>query len=132
MSVFESKVQISKSSEEVFTFLSDFNNHRELMPEMISDWNSDLDTAVFSFQNMAKLSMKISERQQASRVLIVPNQQVPFPIQMEWKISPLNETTTEVTLSITAELNMMLKMVASGPLNTLVSAQTKKLKELLS
>lgn len=130
MSIFESTVNINKPASEVYRFLADFNNHRELMPEGISDWSSDNDSALFTFQGMARLSMKISDRQENQSVLIVPNQQVPFPIQMEWNLSA-EGAGTRVHLKLSAELNMMMKMMASAPLNKLVNAQTEKLQGLL-
>lgn len=130
MSIFESTVNINKPAAEVYRFLADFNNHRELMPEGISDWSSDNDSALFTFQGMARLSMKISDRQENQSVLIVPNQQVPFPIQMEWNLSA-EGAGTRVHLKLSAELNMMMKMMASAPLNKLVNAQTEKLQGLL-
>ena len=131
MSIFESKAEINKPVTEVFNFLSDFNNHQKLMPENISNWSSTPDEASFSVQNMAKLVLKISNRIPNQTIIIVPAAEVPFNVEMRWVVADLGNNTTEAILTISAELNMMMKMMASGPLQKLVNHQTEALKKLV-
>ena len=131
MSIFESKAEINKPVTEVFNFLSDFNNHQKLMPENINNWSSTPDEASFSVQNMAKLVLKISNRIPNQTIIIVPAAEVPFNVEMRWVVADLGNNTTEAILTISAELNMMMKMMASGPLQKLVNHQTEALKKLV-
>lgn len=132
MTVFESKENIRRPVEEVYAFLADFNNHEQLMPEMISDWRSNADEASFSIQNMAKLALKISNRIANTSVIIVPGSQVPFHVEMRWLVADMGDNTTEVVLTVSAELNMMMKMMASGPLKKLTEHEVATLKKALS
>lgn len=132
MTVFESKENIRRPVEEVYAFLADFNNHEQLMPEMISDWRSNADEASFSIQNMAKLALKISNRIANTSVIIVPGSQVPFHVEMRWLVADMGDNTTEVVLTVSAELNMMMKMMASGPLKKLTEHEVAALKKALS
>jgi len=131
MSIFESKVAIDKPVADVYKFLSDFNNHQQLMPDNISDWSSTTDEARFSVQNMAKLALKISNRIENQTIIIVPTAEVPFNVEMRWVLADLGNNTTEAILTISAELNMMMKMLASGPLKKLVEQQTEALRKLV-
>ncbi len=131
MTVFESKETINKSVSEVYAFLSDFNNHKGLMPEEISDWKSTTDQASFSVKNMANLNVKIAERKENEDILILPAQEVPFNVEMRWKLRPAGEHATEAHLVIGAELNMMMKMVAGGAIKKLTQQQTSRLKDAL-
>lgn len=131
MSIFESKVEIDKPVKAVYNFLSDFNNHKQLMPDNISNWSSTKDHASFSVQNMAKLALKISNRIDNQAIIIVPADEVPFNVDMRWVVADLGNNTTEAILTISAELNMMMKMMASGPLKKLVSHQTEALKNAI-
>ncbi|HEY0899586.1 MAG TPA: SRPBCC family protein, partial [Sphingobacteriaceae bacterium] len=45
MTVFESKTVIAKPVADVYSFLSDINNHEQLMPENVSNWSSTHDEA---------------------------------------------------------------------------------------
>lgn len=131
MSIFESKVEINKPVNEVYKFLADFNNHQKLMPDNISNWSSTADEASFSVQNMAKLALKISNRIENQAIIIVPADEVPFNVDMRWVVADLGNNTTEAILTISAELNMMMKMMASGPLKKLVNHQTDVLKKVV-
>jgi len=131
MTVFESKISIEKPVSDVYTFLRDFNNHKKLMPDSISNWSSTTDTASFTVQNMAKLALKISNRIENSTVIIIPSAEVPFNLDMRWVIVDLGNNTTEAVLTLSAELNMMMKMMASGPLQKLVEHQTSSLKKVV-
>lgn len=132
MTVFESKENINRPVEEVYTFLADFNNHEQLMPEIISDWRSSVDEASFSIQNMAKLSLQISNRISNTSVIIVPGSQVPFHVEMRWLVADMGDNTTEAVLTVSAELNMMMKVMASGPLKKLTEHQVSALSKALS
>lgn len=131
MSIFESKVELNKPVSEVYNFLADFNNHQQLMPDNISNWSSTTNEARFSVQNMAKLALKISNRIENQTIIIVPAEEVPFNVDMRWIVADLGNNTTEAILTISAELNMMMKMMASGPLKKLVEHQTQALKTAL-
>ena len=131
MSIFENKAQLNKPVSEVYAFLSDFNNHKELMPDNISNWSSTTDEAHFSVQNMAKLDLKISSRIENRTIIISPSGEVPFTIEMRWVLADLGNHITEAIFTISAELNMMLKMIASGPLTKLAEHQTEALKKIL-
>ena len=131
MSIFESKIEIDKPVHDVYNFLSDFNNHQKLMPDNISNWSSTTDEAHFSVQNMAKLSLKISNRIEDQTIIIVPADEVPFNVDMRWVVADLGNNVTEAILTISAELNMMMRMMASGPLQKLVNHQTETLRKVL-
>ncbi len=131
MTVIQNSTLINKPVEEVYTFLSDLNNHEQLMPDNIYNWVSTADEASFTIKNMAKLALRISQRIENKELVSVPSEEAPFAITLRWKVEPTSETTTTATFLIEAELNMMMKMMASGPLQKLVDHQVTKLKEVL-
>jgi carbon monoxide dehydrogenase subunit G len=131
MSVFESTVVINKPSAEVYSFLADMNNHRLLMPDDISEWTSTKDVASFNIRNMIKLSLKMEEHVPNSIIRIMPAEKPPFEVELVWTLTD-NGGTTQVDFSITAGLNMMMKMVASGPLQKLADDETMNLAKQLN
>lgn len=130
MTVFESKALISKPISDVFTFLSDLSNHRRLMPSNITDWSANRDEARFTIQNMGELALKITERLENTTILIVPAAKAPIEMEMQWNLTENENNTTLATLTISAELNMMMKMLASGPLQKLADYQTEQLSKI--
>jgi carbon monoxide dehydrogenase subunit G len=132
MKNFESTVTINKPAEELFTFLADLNNHEQLMPkDDISEWKSTADEVSFTIRNMIKLSLKIEERNPDTEIRIIPAEKPPFEMELKWTLIP-TEGGTEVLFVIAADLNMMMKMVASGPLQKLADDETANLLNLLS
>jgi carbon monoxide dehydrogenase subunit G len=130
MTNFESKVTINKPVAEIYSFLADFNNHQQLMPDNIQNWNSTFNEASFDIPNMTKLSLKITDRAENTSVKIIPTVKPPFDVTLNWQlIADGNNTTAKLT--ITADLNMMMKMMASGPLQKLADNQTKNLAQVI-
>lgn len=131
MTVIQNQIQLNRPVSEVYAFLADCNNHESLMPENIYNWSSTRDEARFTIQNMAKLALKVDQRLENQEVRFVPAEKAPFDVTMRWTMEASGEHETRAALLIEADLNMMMKMVASGPLQKLVDHQTNRLKELL-
>ena len=132
MTIIESKVLINKPINEVFEFLSDLNNHQQLMPENIYNWSSTKDEARFTIQNMAKLAIKISSITENKEIIATPTEEVPFALELKWTLNDDGNAQTEAVHAISADLNMMMKMIVAGPLQKLVDHQTNALKNILS
>ncbi|KIA92442.1 orotate phosphoribosyltransferase [Pedobacter kyungheensis] len=131
MTIIESAVEVNKPVAEVYAFLSNMNNHQQLMPENIYNWESTEDEARFTIQNMAKLAIKISNRIENQELTAIPTEKAPFEVELKWTLNDNGNGTTTAKHIISADLNMMMKMLASGPLQKLVDHQTQKLKEIL-
>lgn len=132
MTIIESKATINKPVSEVYSFLMDLNHHQQLMPDNIYNWSSTKDEARFTIQNMAKLALKVSNRIENKEITIIPSEKAPFDVELKWSLMDNGDGTTEAKHIISADLNMMMKMLASGPLQKLADHQTIQLKNLLS
>ena len=131
MTIIESQVSIDKSVSEVYAFLADLNNHQLLMPENIYNWSSTEDEARFTIQNMAKLALKVSSRTKDKEITAIPSEEAPFDIELKWFLTDLGDDKTQAVYTIAAELNMMMKMLAAGPLQKLADHQTSALKKVM-
>ncbi|MDB5021985.1 MAG: orotate phosphoribosyltransferase [Pedobacter sp.] len=131
MTIIESTAAVAQPVEKVYAFLADLNNHEQLMPENIYNWSSTEDQASFTIQNMAKLAIRISERIENKELIAVPTEKAPFDVELKWTVEPDANGGTIAKHIITADLNMMMKMLASGPLQKLADYQTQKLQDTL-
>jgi len=132
MTNIESTVSIDRPITEVFDFLADLNNHQQLMPENIYNWSSTKDEARFTIQNMAKLALKVSSITKDKEIVVKPSEAAPFELELKWTLNDLGDGKTEAVYTIVADLNMMMKMIVSGPLQKLVDHEAAQLKALLS
>jgi hypothetical protein len=101
------------------------------MPENIVDWSSTADTASFNVQNMAKLSLKVKSRTENIAIVITPAEKPPFELELKWELASAGNQA-EVVYTVSADLNMMMKMLASGPLQKLADHETQTLEKILS
>lgn len=131
MTVIESTTDVNLPVEKVYAFLADLNNHQQLMPENIYNWSSTEDEASFTIQNMAKLAIKISSRIENKELIAIPSEKAPFDVELKWTVADNGNGGTTASHIITADLNMMMKMLASGPLQKLADHQTERLAEIL-
>lgn len=131
MTIIENSTVIHQPIGDVYTFLSDLNNHEQLMPENIYNWSSTADEAQFTIKNMTKLALKISQRVENKELVCVPSNETPFAVTLRWKVEEAGEGQTKAIFTIEAQLNMMMKMMASGPLQKLVDHQIARVKEVL-
>jgi carbon monoxide dehydrogenase subunit G len=132
MTDIESTVSIDRPINEVFDFLADLNNHQQLMPENIYNWSSTKDEARFTIQNMAKLALKVSSITKDKEIIVKPSEPAPFELELKWTLNDLADGKTEAIYTISADLNMMMKMIVSGPLQKLVDHEASQLKAVLS
>lgn len=131
MTVIESSVELNLPVEKVYTFLADMNNHQQLMPENIYNWSSTTDEASFTIQNMAKLAIKISDRVENKELTAIPTEKPPFDVELKWTVADNGNGGTIAKHIISADLNMMMKMLAVKPLQNLADHQTQRLTEVL-
>ena len=132
MTIIRSKTIINRPVHEIYSFLSDFNNHQQLMPDSIYNWSSTKEEARFTIQNMAKLALKISSLTPDKEIVIVPAEKAPFDMELKWILKDNEDGTTEAEHIISADLNMMMKMLANGPLQKLADQQTTKMQTIYS
>ncbi len=130
MTVIESEITINAPVASIYNFLADLNNHQQLMPENVVNWTSTKDEARFNIQNMAKLVLQVVSRN-PNEITINAIESPPFPLQLKWEIKEAG-VQTDVTFTISAEMNMMMKMLASSQLQKLADHETEKLQELVT
>jgi carbon monoxide dehydrogenase subunit G len=122
------KVIIDKPAQEVYNFLSDFNNFGHLMPEQIADWQSTADECSFTIKGMAELGMKIEEKTPYNFIKIVRTK-APFDFILSCNIEDKG-AQSEVQLTFDADLSPVLKMMAARPLTNFLNLLVNKLKEI--
>ena len=132
MTTFQNKVIVKQPVNKVFDFLADMNNHQKLMPaEDIGEWKSTYDEASFNIRGMITLSLKVDSRVENKEIKIIPAAKPPFEMDLKWELEQ-SGGETEVTFTINAELNLMMKMAVSGQLKKLTEHEANSLVFLLS
>lgn len=123
------KTSVNQPANVVFDFLSDFNNFQKLMPEQVTNWESNQEEGSFTIKGMASLGMKISEKQPSNLIKIIRHGKAPFDFDMLCEIADKGPQS-EVQLIFNADLNPMLKMMAVKPLTNFMNMLAKNIAQL--
>ncbi|HNZ72397.1 MAG TPA: hypothetical protein PKJ43_07235 [Prolixibacteraceae bacterium] len=129
-SKFVSDVKIIKHNNVVvYNFLSDFNNLRILfneytlaqlskqLPNMeITNCVCDADSCLFTLSNNSQGGVKIIEREHPKTIKLTGEGKLPFEMFFWIQLLPTSAYETKIRLTLHAELNMMLKMLAGKKL----------------
>lgn len=119
--------QVAKSAGDIYAFLSNFNNFEKLMPEQVTNWKSTEEECSFTIAGMASLGMKVIEKRAPEFIKVTRNGSAPFDFTLDVNIKPVSETACEVKLAFDADLNPMLKMMATKPLQNFLNLLVQRL-----
>lgn len=106
---------VNAAPAQVFTFLEDMNNFQKLMPEQVTNWESDKDTCSFTIKGIATIGMKITDRVPNEKIVVESHGKSPFPFKLN---IPINQAGagSEAGLVFEGEVNPFLKMMVEKPL----------------
>ena len=124
-------VLIHKSAEDIFNFLSNFDNFEKLMPEQVINWKSSSDSCSFTIKGMADIALKTSEKISYSKIVWSTDGKAPFDFTLRSVLIEKTEKQTEAQIILDADLSPMLKIMAMRPLGNFVTLLVNKLKEVI-
>ena len=118
----KSKTQkISASPEQVYQFISDFNNLQKLMPDKVTNWSSTESTCSFTIQGMATLNMKQGNNKENELVHMKADGKNPFYYDLNTHIQNPEGNSCDVFIELNADMNPMVAMMAKKPLENFVN-----------
>mgnify|MGYP006284248281 CR=1 FL=1 len=125
------EITITQPAESVYHFLTNFKNFEKLMPDQVVNWRATEDHCSFTIQGMADLAMHMGEKTPYSFIRYESEGKSPVGFNLEFNIKDRPGNTSQVKIILKANLNPMLKMMASRPLSNFVNLLAEKLKEVM-
>jgi carbon monoxide dehydrogenase subunit G len=127
---FQGKEQeIHLPTGELYAHITDLRNFESLMPEQVIDWSATEDSCTFTIKNLSTIDMMIDQRIPGEKVVLVSGSKSPVEFKLTCRLASMAENITRASISIEADLNPMLKMMASRPLQNLADIMGEKMKE---
>lgn len=125
------KVEINKSSKEVFDFLANFTNFSLLVPDKVENWKATIDNCSFTIKGLTDFGMKISQRNEFTSIVIVNDEAVSMPVKFvfNWFFKSISENKVEVEIVFNLDINPVMAMMVKKPLGDFVNVLVDKLKE---
>ena len=128
----ESRVgKINSSSEKVYNFISNFNNFKNLVPpDKVKNWQSTEDHCHFTVDMIGETGLRIIEKEPYTLVKITGEEGGKFDFFFWIQLKEEATNDTRIKLTIKADLNPMVKMMASKPLQKFVDTLIDQLEKM--
>ncbi len=119
MTTFESAIKKSTyPAETIFSFLADFDHFGEVIPQdKITNWQSNGDSCRFTIDPVGEVGLRIVEKEEYKTIKYTAEGKTPFNFFLWIQLKEVAEGDTRIKLTIKADMNPMIKMVASKPVN---------------
>lgn len=121
------KREIKASTEQVFNYLADFNNYKEMMPDSVSNWESDVDQCSLQVSMVPKIQMKIVERTPNSNIKIKGSG--PFDFDLTVSIETIDSAHSLTGMTFEADINPFMKMMIEKPMGQFFGYLTKQVQK---
>jgi hypothetical protein len=118
ISVYESRTgTLSCTSAEVYDFVTDIRNFGQFIPDgTITHWQAEKDSCSFSVSVVGVISVRITGREPYNKVIFDGDALKKNDFSLTLNIINGKSDSAEVKILLEAELNPMLKMLASKPI----------------
>lgn len=122
MNKIESKIgKLEYKDEQIYTFLADFNNFEDLIPEeRVSDWSSDGESCSFRVEGLGNAGLKFVEKQPFELLKISSDDTTPLSFMMWIQLKALSENQTAVKITIEPEISVIMMGMVKKPLKDFV------------
>lgn len=118
LSYFESRPgKLTCTAEELFRFVTDIRNFERFIPAgTISSWNAEKESCSFSVSMVGTVTLRLAEKMEYTRVVYAGDALKKNDFSLTLNISDNVKNPAEVRVRLSADLNPMMKMMASKPI----------------
>jgi carbon monoxide dehydrogenase subunit G len=131
ISSFESRTgKLDFGGKEVYNFVTDIRNFERFIPEgSVSNIKIEHDSCSFQVTMLGDVNIHIREKTENSKVIFAGNALHLNDFSLTMNISCLDESHSEVSVSLLAEMNPMLKMVAAEPVRQFLETLIREMEK---
>lgn len=127
------KVTVSSPVSKVYSYLLDMNNILPLLPEeKVENWKGEIESCSFTIKGLAGIGMKRESSEENKKITIISHGKNPFDFTLNIHFENISETETIAHIEFDANMNMMIEMMAKGPLTNLFNIMANNLKKQLN
>ena len=120
-----------RSAEELFDYIGDMNNMPPILPEQVVNITADTDNLAFTIQGMGSIALCVFNRKPNELIQLSPVGKTPFQFVLNIYVRvseslSLQVSESECSFEIDAQLNPLMQMMASRPLQNLVNIMAER------
>jgi len=110
------KEQIAAPASEVFSFLSDMQNFKEMLPSSATDWKATAENCSFKVGGMAKIGLQYKSKTPNTRIDMTSYGDVIFPYDLSIVITEKDAASCEAHMEFKGEVNPFMRVMVEAPL----------------
>lgn len=118
LSYFESRSgTVICTAEKLFMFVTDIRNFGRFIPAgTINNWSAEKESCSFSVSMLGTVSFRLSQKQMYKKVVFNGDALKKNDFELALNITDNNQNPASVIVTLNAELNPMMKMIAVKPI----------------
>jgi carbon monoxide dehydrogenase subunit G len=130
-SKFESRIgKINQPAGVIYRMLSDFRNFSNLVPaDKIKNWQATADECRFTVDMVGDTGLKIVEKQEDKLIKITATGDNPYNFFFWIQLKEVAPYDTRIKLTLKIDLNPMIKMMASKPIQNFLNGLIDQLEK---
>ncbi|MBS7332547.1 MAG: hypothetical protein KIG88_02990 [Weeksellaceae bacterium] len=131
MKVNTNKVRLSKSQKDAFDFLLNMQNYEQLMPADTKSFEIHESGKGFTVGvgALPKVGMRLKETNEPSQI-VFESPAPAFDYTLTINIEAVDENNSDVELDFNGNFNMMIEMMAKGPLTSFIQTISDNLAKI--
>jgi len=125
----ESKTGIANGNQEtVYNYVSDFRNFSHMLPaDRLSNMEVTSDVIRFDISGLGTVGLKIAEKKPYTQLVITGTEDSAADFTFWLNIATISDNRSQVNLTLQANLNMFMEIMAKGPLQQFTNLIIDKL-----
>lgn len=109
---------VSCSSEGIYNFVTDIRNFEQFVPAgTINNWHAEKESCSFNVSMLGSVSLRLSEKEMYSKVVFEGDALKKNDFNLTLNIISVLSDSARVEVLLNADLNPMMKMIATKPIN---------------
>lgn len=124
---------IRTERKNVYEFISDINNFNTLVPEeRAGDFEANRDSCRFSVEGLGQVGIRVVSREPEKNVEFESEGGIPFQVNLLIELDESLPEGTVMKMTLRADLNMMMQMIAKNPMKEGLEKASTKLSDYLN
>lgn len=129
LSYFESRSgKLTCNAEEVFAFVTDIRNFERFIPKgTINNWNAEKESCSFGVSMLGTVTVRLAEKENYTKVVFNGDALKKNDFSLILFISDNVKNPADVKVTLSADLNPMMKMMAVKPIGQFLEILIKEM-----
>jgi len=120
--------KLTCTAAEVYNFVTDIRNFERFIPKgTISDWHAEKESCSFSVSMLGTVSFMLAEKEMNTKVIYNGDALKKNDFSLVLYISDNGKNPADVKVSLNADLNPMMKMMATKPIEQFLEMLIKEM-----